>query len=103
MIHVYAHHLARLAEEAGHENVRVRAVGVVSLNDREPEPLIDPLFDLASVEPKTFGRAPWVLPYTKPLGREWIVGREEWDERTGDVWSARPTGDPDENPGWEVE
>ena len=33
MIHLYGRRLARLAEEVGHKRVKVRAVGVVSLND----------------------------------------------------------------------
>ncbi len=104
MIHLYGRRLARLAEEAGHKRVKVRAVGVVSLNDREPEPLIDPYANLAALEPHLFGHAPWVLPVTKPLGRDWITGKEdEWFERTGDDWSVRPTNEPRAAPAWDFE
>jgi hypothetical protein len=45
---------------------------MVSMNEREPEPLIDPTVDLGAQPVRFFGHAPWVLPYTKPLGRDWM-------------------------------
>lgn len=71
MIHVYAHEIAEMATEPGHPRVEVRALALATVNDREPEPLIDPEFDLAAVAPRVLRRSPWILPYTKPLGSEW--------------------------------
>ena len=72
MLHVYAHRIADLIEEAEGKRVRVSAVVLGSLNGREPEPLVDPEVDLAAEPLSVFGHADWILPYTKPLGTGWL-------------------------------
>jgi hypothetical protein len=72
LIHLYARHLAEVATGPGKPRVQVRAIALASLNQREPEPLIDPSVDLGAQPVRWFGHAPWIPPYTKPLGRDWM-------------------------------
>jgi hypothetical protein len=66
MLLQYAHHLARRWEAAGHPGVEVRAETMVSLNGRDPQPLVDPTVDLAR-QPRDLGHATWIMPLTEPL------------------------------------
>lgn len=71
MIHVYAHHLADLARETGHQRIEVRALALASLNGREPEPLIDREVNLVAQKPSLLRSVPGITRVTKPLGDEW--------------------------------
>ena len=72
LIHLYARHLAEVATEPGRPRVQVRAIALASMNQREPEPLIDPTVDLGAQPVRFFGHAHWIPLYTKPLGRDWM-------------------------------
>jgi vitamin K-dependent gamma-carboxylase len=61
----FAHHLSEQHGGAG-----VRAETAVSLNGREPVPLVDPTVDLAAVSLWWWGHAEWILPLDEPLRRE---------------------------------
>ncbi len=63
----FSHHLANQFRSTGRENVEVRAHIMASLNGREPQFLIDPDVDLASVPTAWFGHADWILPLERPL------------------------------------
>ena len=52
----FAHHLSSL-----YGDVEVRAETSVSLNGRDPQPIVDPTVDLASVPKVWWGHAPWVV------------------------------------------
>ena len=56
-------HARRLAAAAAPARVEVRAVGVVTLNGREPQRLIDPALDLTAPLPEE-----WIVPLETPLG-----------------------------------
>jgi vitamin K-dependent gamma-carboxylase len=60
----FAHHLSEL-----HGGAEVRAETRVSLNGREPQPIVDPSVDLSEVSLLWFGPAPWILPLETPLNR----------------------------------
>lgn len=62
MIHQFAGALASGWEQAGHEDVEVRARIAKSLNGRPMQDFIDPTVDLAAVGWQMFGPDAWVLP-----------------------------------------
>lgn len=68
LIRQYAHHLAELAVEREPTKPRpaVHVVAMVSLNGRQPQPMIDERVDLAA-EPATLGTPSWVVPLRDPL------------------------------------
>ncbi|MCE7079170.1 HTTM domain-containing protein [Streptomyces sp. ST2-7A] len=61
---LFARHLSR-----EHDDAEVRVVADVSLNGREPAPLVDPEVDLARVPIPRWGAAEWILPLEEPLRR----------------------------------
>jgi hypothetical protein len=61
----FAHHLS---DE--HDGAEVRVETLVSLNGREPVPLVDAEVDLSSVPLIWWGNAGWILPLDEPLRRE---------------------------------
>jgi vitamin K-dependent gamma-carboxylase len=61
MILQFAHFLARTEPCVGPKPLQVRTKVLLSLNGREPAPLIDPSVDLAA-ERATLGHARWILP-----------------------------------------
>lgn len=65
MILQFSHYLAERWEENGHEDVEVYALTRVSLNGREPQPVVNPRVDLAA-QPRDLQHADWVAPL-KPL------------------------------------
>jgi vitamin K-dependent gamma-carboxylase len=65
MILQFAHYLARIEPCAGLRPLQVRAQVLLSLNGREPAPLIDASVDLAK-ERATLGHARWILPMPQP-------------------------------------
>ena len=66
MIWQFAQRLARESRAAGIDRVEVRAIGVVSLNGRTPQPYVDPDVDLASTKWSYFGPTEWILPLRDP-------------------------------------
>ncbi|NED96292.1 HTTM domain-containing protein [Phytoactinopolyspora alkaliphila] len=58
----FAHHLS---DE--HNGAEVRVETWISLNGREPAPLVDPEVDLSSVPLVGWGNADWILPLEVPL------------------------------------
>jgi len=52
----FAHHLS-----AANGGAEVRAETLVSLNGRDPQPIVDPTVDLASVSAVWWGHAPWIV------------------------------------------
>lgn len=87
MMHTYAKHLATLAREDGHERLSIRAVGVASLNGREPEPIVDPTVDLLTARLPLLGSARWTFPVTKPVGVDWISDDARLPPEQIDEWS----------------
>jgi hypothetical protein len=62
MILQYAHHLRDRLKAGGYPHAIIRVETSVSLNFREPQPIIDPSVDLARTEYRVFGCNPWILP-----------------------------------------
>jgi hypothetical protein len=60
MILQFAHHLAAELRAQGRPAIEIRAVALVGLNGRKPQPLIDPTVDLAAVQPSLWP-APWIV------------------------------------------
>jgi len=74
-----------LAERArtGLREVEIRAVAITSLNGRKPQLMIDPNFDLTTVD-RRLGHQPWIVPLTEPLRTEpWDVPSNAWPEVLG--------------------
>jgi len=61
MIHQYALHLADNFRNEGYEDIEIRVKALVSLNERDPQLLIDPEVDLASLS-RTLLHKPWIMP-----------------------------------------
>lgn len=61
MVLQYGHYLADELRQRGHDDVVIRVESSVSLNGREPQPLIDPKVNLAA-EKRTLKHADWILP-----------------------------------------
>ena len=69
MILQFAHFLeSKWKQEFGLENVEIRVNNYVSLNGREPAPLVNPSVDLTKIS-RNLGHADWILPLHEPLGR----------------------------------
>ncbi|MCI0507276.1 MAG: HTTM domain-containing protein [Gammaproteobacteria bacterium] len=69
MILQFAHYLeAMWKKEYGLDNVEIRVNNYVSLNGREPAPLVNPSVDLTKIEPD-LRHANWILPLQEPLKR----------------------------------
>jgi hypothetical protein len=62
----HAQHLAAEARAAGAGRVEVRCQSSISLNGRQPQPLVDAAVDLAA-EPRPLGHASWVVQLSEPL------------------------------------
>lgn len=62
MILQYAHHLRDRRVREGRPRPIIRAEVTAKLNDREPQPLIDPDVNLSEVEDKIFSPSPWIVP-----------------------------------------
>ncbi|HSI27519.1 MAG TPA: HTTM domain-containing protein [Aeromicrobium sp.] len=65
LLRQYAAHLATTMTADG-RRPKVQALTAVTLNGREPQPLIDPSVDLGAQRP-TLGTPPWVVPLKQPL------------------------------------
>lgn len=66
MILQLAHHIANSLRSQGYAQIEVRAWVMVSLNEREPQLLIDPDVDLAA-QPRSVLAAQWIEPLVTPL------------------------------------
>jgi vitamin K-dependent gamma-carboxylase len=66
MIQQFSRHLATELRRQGYDRIEVRTHALISLNRREPQPLIDPSVNLAS-QPRPVAGAPWILPLKAPL------------------------------------
>jgi vitamin K-dependent gamma-carboxylase len=78
----FSRHLARELRTQGHERIEVRAEVLVSLNGREPRPLVDSTVDLAA-QRGTRWPASWILPLEGGAPGAGLAGR------------ARRLGDPE--------
>jgi hypothetical protein len=63
----YPEHLVQFAQHLSATNggAEVRAVTSVSLNGRNPQPIVDPTVDLAAVSAVWWGHAPWIVPLNR--------------------------------------
>ena len=60
--------------------MEVRVVGLVSLNGRKPQLLIDPTVNLAA-QHRTLGHKAWTVPLTEPFPEQrWDVPLQQWEE-----------------------
>ena len=88
MILQFSHYLADLWAADGYEDVEVRAISSVSLNGRDPYPIVDPTVDLAAEE-------------LTPFNASWITSIEEM-EREGPppTWPQREPETGEASTGW---
>ncbi len=63
----YAHRVADAWEKAHGNRPAVHVRTSVSLNLHEPQPVVDPQADLASVETVWFGHNPWIRDFKPSL------------------------------------
>jgi hypothetical protein len=69
MILQFAHFLEeKWKKEYGLNDVEVRVNNYVSLNGREPAPMVNPTVDLTRIE-RSLSKANWILPLHEPLRR----------------------------------
>jgi len=69
MILQFAHFLESVwIREQGVKNVEIRVNNYVSLNGREPAPMVNPSVDLTKVK-RSLRKADWILPLHEPLRR----------------------------------
>ena len=61
MIIQYAHHISDLFKQQGVDEIEVRVVSIVSLNDREPQHMVDPQVNLVEQEITILPKS-WILP-----------------------------------------
>jgi hypothetical protein len=61
-------HFARFLSDQ-HGGAEVTAETMVSMNGREPQPLVDPTVDLSAVDTVWFRTPSWVVPLEQPLRR----------------------------------
>lgn len=61
MILQYSHHIADELRQQGYEKIEVRVWVMASLNDREPQLLIDPEVNLAAQQ-RDWLHSPWIVP-----------------------------------------
>jgi len=61
MILQYAHHISDSLQQLGYEKIEVKAKVVASLNNREPQLLVDPDINLAE-QPRTLLPKNWIIP-----------------------------------------
>jgi hypothetical protein len=66
MILQFAKYLAKEYEKKGHRGVEVYAHVLISLNEKEARPIVDPRVDLAA-QPRNLWPARWILPLKEPL------------------------------------
>ena len=63
MIRQFTHHLATQLEERGQRDFEIRVLSSISLNGREPKPMIDPGVDLAKTHREWLHAADWITPF----------------------------------------
>jgi len=61
MILLYAHHIADELRQDGYDQIEVRVAVLASLNNREPQLLINPDVNLAE-QARTLQPKPWIIP-----------------------------------------
>ncbi len=62
MLVQFAHHLRDVFDNAGYEDIEIRAEINAGLNGRDPQPLIDPTVDLSAQPQVTIWHSDWILP-----------------------------------------
>ena len=60
----FAHYMAEVLKDQGHEQIEIRVRAMASLNWRDAQLLIDPDVDL-SKEPRNLAHADWIMPLTE--------------------------------------
>ena len=75
MILQFSHYLADVWAEDGYDNVEVRAISSISLNGRDPYPIVDPTVNLAAEE-------------LTPFNADWITSIEELEREAEQTSSA---------------
>ena len=88
MLQQYARHLSDLASAPGGPRIEVRVAALVSLDSREPQPLVDPTLDLAAAPIHVFGHDPWITPLRGEPGRDWAKSDQlAWPAALGSTGS----------------
>jgi hypothetical protein len=62
MIWQYVQQLKKIYAAEGIHNISIYAVSSVSMNDRHPQPLVDPAADLANILWEPYHHAKWIVP-----------------------------------------
>lgn len=62
MIWQYVQQLKKIYADQGIHNISIYAVSSVSMNDRHPQPLVDPGTDLANTPWEPYHHAKWIVP-----------------------------------------
>lgn len=62
MIWQYAQQLKKIYAAQGIHHISIYAVSSVSMNDRHPQPLVDPAADLANTPWEPYHHAKWIVP-----------------------------------------
>jgi len=80
MIYQLCQHVLDDLRSKGYHDVEIRALALVSLNGRKPQPIIDPHVDLAKAQSGT-GVPDWIVPLHEPFRRDaWEFPLKEWEQ-----------------------
>lgn len=67
--------------ERGFPDTELRALALVSLNGRKPQPIIDPTVDLTK-QPRNLSYPDWIVDLYEPYRHDaWMYPLEEWERR----------------------
>ncbi|PHQ34103.1 HTTM domain-containing protein [Rhodopirellula bahusiensis] len=81
MIHQLCLFIADDLATKGHPNVELRALALVSLNGRKPQPIIDPSVDLTK-QPRDLRYPDWIVDLHEPYRHlAWKVPLEQWESQ----------------------
>ncbi|WP_160168328.1 HTTM domain-containing protein [Novipirellula maiorica] len=81
MIHQLCLFISEDLASKGHPNVELRALALVALNGRKPQPMIDPTVDLAK-QPRNLRYPDWIVDLYEPYRHEaWHYPLEQWESQ----------------------
>ncbi len=81
LIHQLCLFIADDLAKRGYPNTELRALALVSLNGRKPQPIIDPAVDLAK-QPRNLQYPDWIMELYEPYRHEaWGYPLDEWEAR----------------------
>lgn len=80
MLQQFAHYLRERIKASEHRDVEVRFLDLISFNGRKPQPLVEPMVDLAA-EPFLRKHPPWIVALREPYRKElYTLPKSRWKD-----------------------